>query len=54
MITIIIKTTSGTKVTAPPTVMTILLAIMIIAATGIHCKTVVGSCLLNFRGQCLN
>lgn len=48
MITIIIKTTSGTKVTALPTVMMILLAIMIIAAvTGIHCKTVVGSCLLN-------
>ena len=54
MITIIIKTTSGTKVTESPTVMMILLAIMIIAVTGIHGKTVVGSCLLNFRGQGLN
>lgn len=54
MITIIIKTTSGTKVTESPTVMMILLAIMIVAVTGIHGKTVVGSCLLNFRGQCLN
>lgn len=47
IISVIIKTTSGTTVTAPATVMMILLAITIIPIKGSQCKSVVSSCLLN-------